>query len=55
MRPVIYTSRDIQDASYVRLRNVNIGYNRAAVGDWQIESDQWHTDQLAGAEPGDLD
>jgi len=25
--PRNYTSRDIQDASYVRLRNVNIGYN----------------------------
>ena len=35
-----YTSRDIQDASYVRLRNVNIGYNvpRSLIGKWKFIS-----------------
>lgn len=35
-----YTSRDIQDASYVRLRNVNIGYNipQSVIGKWKAIS-----------------
>jgi TonB-linked SusC/RagA family outer membrane protein len=35
-----FTSRDIQDASYVRLRNVNIGYNlpKSLIGKWKFIS-----------------
>ncbi|MBO9565775.1 MAG: TonB-dependent receptor [Niastella sp.] len=38
--PRNYTSRDIQDASYVRLRNVNIGYNipQALISKWKVIS-----------------
>lgn len=38
--PRNYTSRDIQDASYVRLRNVNIGYNipQSVIGKWKAIS-----------------
>ncbi|QEC40381.1 TonB-dependent receptor [Pseudobacter ginsenosidimutans] len=36
--PRNYTSRDIQDASYVRLRNVNIGYNlpKSLISKWKF-------------------
>ncbi len=35
-----FTSRDIQDASYVRLRNVNLGYNlpQSLIGKWKFVS-----------------
>jgi TonB-linked SusC/RagA family outer membrane protein len=38
--PRNYTSRDIQDASYLRLRNVNLGYNvpRSVIGKWKFIS-----------------
>lgn len=38
--PRNYTSRDIQDASYIRLRNINLGYNipQSIIGKWKAIS-----------------